>query len=286
MSSSIKVIAGMLGGILIGAGLTAYYMNHKFVSVRTNSVTEIASWVDRAYGYERLLIENFPLYEDYTSREKEETLRKYLLKDHLAQADQTGIQPFTDERDIEPASVSGKIVSIDTQGEKLYYFYNVLKKYRFLAPHAAAGLDLVAERFNQNIKKRLAERKKDLTLFVPVKIAISSALRPISYQDALREKNKNASGESSHSYAISFDIFYDDFFLSLPESSSQELAEEILKKIRTRYGFSQGDALKSQLRSILSETLIEMQNEGILYAILERNQKCYHVTILKDHMKK
>jgi len=116
----------------------------------------------------------------------------------------------------------------------------------------------------------------------PVKLAISSALRPISYQKGLTKKNINATIESTHTYGISFDIFFDDYYISFPEpTTSNNVSRELQEKFRTRFGFLTGDALRRQFHSVLMETLIELQDEGMIYAILERKQHCYHVTILK-----
>ncbi|MCP4763843.1 MAG: hypothetical protein GY870_18875 [archaeon] len=114
-----------------------------------------------------------------------------------------------------------------------------------------------------------------------VKIAISSATRPKDYQKGLTKRNINASFESTHNYGTSFDIYFEDFYISFPEprtdnSTSMKLQEQL----KRRFGFLTGDALRRQFHSILMETLLQLQDEEILYAILERKQHCYHVTIL------
>jgi hypothetical protein len=185
-----------------------------------------------------------------------------------------GLPPIHDNNQIKIFLESGKLTKVDSTPEKQFYFYNVRDEYRYLTPAAAAGLDLISERFQKNIRKRITSPV--------VKIAVSSAVRPVNYQKGLTEKNLNASIESTHCYGTSFDIFYDDYYVSLPEPSAENsTAKNIEEPLRKRFGFLIGDALRREFHSVLMETLIELQDEGIIYVILERKQRCYHVTVLK-----
>ena len=131
----------------------------------------------------------------------------------------------------------------------------------------------MAERFQDNLRRRVPDAPV-------VKLAVSSTVRSVAYQQNLREKNANASFASSHSYGISYDIFYDDYFVALPQSGSRRsLTSKITGDLRPRLGYLMGDALARQFRSVLLETLFQLQGEGKLYAILEKNQRCYHVTV-------
>ena len=233
---------------------------------------EVVSYLDLSYKTERQYIEKYPIYEDYSTPQKESLLRTHLLMDHLREAEKR-MKPVESEEEIQKLVEQKKLEFIETGKDHKFYFYNVPKQYRYLTPDAHKGLLLVSEKFQE-----IFHEKSDVPI---VKIAISSAIRPQSYQKKLRNKNINASFTSSHSYGVSFDIFYDDFFVDLPyPQSGNAVSQKIQEKLRTRLGFVMGDALSRQFRSVLMETLIRLQEEGKIYAILEKNQRCYHVTVL------
>jgi hypothetical protein len=255
--------------LIISHYLSYTYQVRKIQGVRTDINTHLAE----AYKIERKYIENIPIYQDFATSAREQELRKHLLMDHIRAAERYGIKPVIDDSGIKDAEKSGKLVNIEKQKNRLYFFHNVRKKYRFLTENASKGLRLLTERFQKNLKKRA-----DLP---EVKIALSSVLRPVSYQKKLMGRNMNASYISTHSYGTSFDIFYDDYFISVPlKTASSDVSEDMANRLRVRLGYMMGDSLRRQLRSILMETLIELQDEGKLYAILEKRQRCYHITIL------
>lgn len=239
----------------------------------------VDAYLQQAYKKERVIIENVPIYSDYVSPVKEAALRKYLLGHHLKEAQKNGLQAVMKDSELSLLIQEKLLVSI--ADKDYHYFYNVPKKYRYLAEHAARGLELLGER----IQKTLKDYNQDAPV---VKFAVSSAIRPVQYQNKLRYNNANASFISSHSYGISFDIFYDSFFVDLPsiappvKQGEPDRFGNMQEKMRLRVGYLMGASLRRQLRTVLAKTLLEMQNEGLIYAILERNQRSYHVTILKD----
>ncbi|MBW7858047.1 MAG: hypothetical protein H3C43_07125 [Leptonema sp. (in: Bacteria)] len=208
-----------------------------------------------------------PIYEDWATTDRETQLRKHLLGDHLAVVNLMKLEPIQDQIEIDTRVKNGSLQLLEQNRDTPYYFYNVKKENRVLAPMAAEGILIIAKRLNNATDGF-------------IKIAISSATRSIDYQGALRNQNPNASLVSSHSYGISFDIFYDSFFIALPIATTGSVdLDRSLESLRVRVGYWLGDALRRQLHSLLAETLIQLQNEGKLYAILEKNQRCYHVTI-------
>lgn len=219
---------------------------------------------------EQSIVQNLPILSDFSSPAREQMLRKYLLQYHLDVAGKKGVGPVYTDGDLERLVKTGKLVSIDNGKESFFYFYNVAKKYRVLTPAAAKGLETLVNRIQENLKKEGGEGN--------VKIALSSVTRPVDYQKDLRGRNSNASFESSHSSGVSFDIFYDDYFTVLPdpvEGPAQEFRENLKRKL----GFLLGDALSRQYHALVMKTLLEMQEEGTIYAILEKRQRVYHVTI-------
>lgn len=263
-----KLLPGILAGLLLAvcaALLTSWYYLRSVPS-------DIKVFLKNVGEIERGYVTALPIYEDYATPVLEGKLRTYLFPQHYAAAQKSGVL-VDDQGSIAKLVAAGVLVKLEQGNDRLYYFYNVRDTFRYLTSAAAAGLEGITRRFQQNISSR-----KDLP---PVKIAISSVLRPESYQNSLRGRNMNATMVSTHSYGVSFDIFFDDYFVALPVSEGgTRVSRAVISLLRPRLGFLLGDALKSQFRTILMETLIQLQDEGVLYAILERNQHCYHVTIL------
>lgn len=263
-----KIISIILIVLIITA--TVFIAGYDFYQKKVFAATE--TYLKSVYKIERGYIENIPIYTDFANSHKEQQLRTFLLKDHLEIAKLAGVSPVIGDDAITDLVAKKKLTFIDVGKEKLFFFYNVRKKYRYLTPATVMGLELVTQRFQENIEKR----KK----LPPVKLAISSALRPLAYQRNLMGRNNNATFVSTHCYGVSFDIFFDDYFVSLPElESSDFLIRNIQIKLRQRFGFLMGDALRRQFRAVLMETLLQLQEEGKIYAILERRQRCYHVTV-------
>ncbi|MFC1670331.1 DUF5715 family protein [Spirochaetota bacterium] len=239
-----------------------------------NVEKQVNSYIKKTYDIERKYIVNIPIYRDFTSPAREMKLRTYLFMAHLREvrkvASRYKIKPFRNDKDISNAVTKGQILNIDDDKNKLYYFHNVRKQYRYLTPLTKKGLEAITHRFQKNISRI----KKGLP---PVKLAISSVIRPVDYQ----KKLFNRAFVSTHSYGTTFDIFIDDYFVFLPKPKGlKDVSGKILKKLHRRLGFLMGDALRRQFHSILMETLTQLQDEGLLYAILEKKRRCYHITIL------
>lgn len=234
-----------------------------------NQIAQSREYVKNLHAIERNFITKIPIYEDFATPQMEQDLRKFLLMDHLQVAERIGIPPVESDAEVQKHLTSGKLVAARMSEDADYHFYNVPPENRYLTPRARDGLVLIADRFQKNLEKRYPGHP-------PVRIAISSVLRTLNYQKDLQKKNPNASFASSHSYGVSFDIFYDDYYVKLPEPPAH-LGDEF----RTRLGYLLGDSLMRQFKAVLLETLIQLQEEGEIYAILERNQRCYHVTVLE-----
>ncbi len=235
----------------------------------------IQDFLRTATAAEKAIHEKVPIYDDYRSSQTESELRTYLLMKHLEVASQTQQGFIEDEQELQQWIEQGVMKNIDTSKENRgYFFYGVPTKYRYLSSSAANGLNTVAERFNASLEKWTGPMPN-------VRFAVSSAVRPQQYQNNLQGKNANAAFMSSHSSGISFDIFYDTFFVDIPvpQTKSTFMAED-LEALRVRTGYWLGGNLRRQLRSALVAALLELQREGKIYAIYEANQRTYHVTIL------
>ena len=231
-------------------------------------------------------------YESYANPKINAELRRFLLKDHLSLVAKNKAPLYKKEEDIKKAIEGKKLISLDElkQAERSrgrteqlpFYFYNVPKKYRYLRKETVDVLLLLGKSFQNLIKEKGA--------YQYVKFSLSSVLRPISYQEELKKHNSNTAYRSTHSYAMSFDIFYDDFFVDLPsfrESHSNEknfedasIEENFHKELHSFLGFLLGRAQRRQFRAVLAETLLDLQREGKLYVTWEKRQRCYHVTVV------
>lgn len=232
-------------------------------------VTTVKAYSDSSYRIERNFIENIPVYRDYATKQLVDELKKFNLAIHAVEVAKTGLKPMHNENDIMENARSGRLHELKAD-DGLFYFHNVKKEFRYLTPATIDGLKLVTERFQQKLQKH----KDGLP---QVKIAISSVIRTVDYQ----EKIFGRKFVSTHSFGGCFDIFFDDFFVVLPEQEGGWSAEKaVISGLRTRLGFLMGDSLREQLRTILMETLVELQREGKLYAFLEEENRCYHVTIM------
>jgi hypothetical protein len=255
------------------ASCVSIFFSYRYYSFHIAS--DVKRYLDTIKTIERGYVEHIPLYNDYSTPLMEMKLRTYLFPAHMEVARKSGITPPEHDDAIPDIVSNGKLIDLKSGSDELYYFYNVNKKYRVLSPNAVCGLSALTRRFQKNIALRAKLSR--------VKIALSSVLRPVSYQLGLREKNYNATMATTHSYGVSFDIFYDDYYVALPRPiCSNKISEALLMQLRTRMGFLMGDALREQFRSVLMETLIQLQDEGVIYVILEKQQRCYHVTVLPD----
>ena len=225
---------------------------------------------------EKKIINSTPIFSDYKKKGVIKLLRTHLQAEHLKAAIKYGISPLKNDTEVKHAITQKKLVSCNRKANKrLYYFYNVRKKYRFLTPNALKGLDEITNHINKIFSQKIKMNN------IQLKIAVSSMVRPSLYQKKLRSRNSNAITVSTHSYGCSFDIFYDDYYIQFPKSTGKTLFDKLYNKERVQIGFLLGDSLRRQLKSILSRTLIELQDAGKLYAIFEKNQHCFHITILR-----
>jgi len=230
----------------------------------------VAAYQDMVYKTERGFIENIPVYRDFATPALTAELISFDLKDSAVEAAKHGVPPLKNFDDISTNIKTGKLVPVDAPGEKLYYFHNVQKEYRYLSPQGKTGLELVAERFQQKIQAH----KQGLPV---VKLAVSSVIRTVDYQ----EKIFGRKFVSTHSFGGCFDIFLDDYFVQLPVPDKTGRAEEKMRKsLHARTGFLMGDALREQFRAVLMETLLELQRENRIYVFFEDENRCYHITVL------
>ncbi len=265
MNKNKVIIAAAASALIIAASIVI--INKKEASL----VNYVKSYQDMVYTIERNFIENIPVYRDFAKPRMEQELMEFSLKEQAAEAVKHGIKPLKNFDDINSAIKEGKLVSIDTGPEKLYYFHNVRREYRYLTPVAKDALELVVQRFQD----KLQARKEGLPT---VKLAVSSVIRTVDHQ----EKIFGRKFVSIHSFGACFDIFFEDYYVQLPLPETEKGAqEEIRKSLHSRTGFLLGDALREQFKTVLMEALLELQREGKIYVFFEYDNRCYHITVLK-----
>jgi len=250
--------------IIMGVSLSLTYKKEYALA------SYVAAYQDMSYKIEREFIESIPVYRDYAAQPLVRELQKHDLAAHASEVIKHGIAPLKNMDDINADIKNGKLVTLNSDDNQLFYFHNVQKEYRYLTPQGKSGLELVAERFQH----KLHAHKQGLPA---VKLAVSSVIRTVDYQ----EKIFGRKFVSTHSYGGCFDIFFDDYFVQLPSEKTKSGAEERIKKsLQGRTGFLLGDALREQFRTVLMETLLELQRENRIYAFLEDDRRCYHITVL------
>ena len=214
-----------------------------------------------------------PIFTDYINKEKENELRKFLLPFHIKVASQNNNQPIQNKKELNERIKNNLIININTEETKPYvFFYNLPKEHRYLSKEAADCLILIGKRFQKILEEK--------GVMYNVKYTISSAVRPFDYQKNLRKINTNAADVSSHSFSHSFDIFYDEYFVTLNKDENKLLFifQFLENKIYNKFGFLLGQSLRRQFHGVITEALIQLQNENKLYVIWEKTQRCFHVT--------
>ena len=164
----------------------------------------------------------------------------------LQAAQQLGIVPITGLRDA--YKTCRPLVRVATCDA---YLVDTLRySLPYLVPEAARLLHEIGTAFHDTIRARGG---KDY------RIKVTSVLRT-SYSVAnLRRRNRNATEQSCHQYATTFDVSWTRFDC---RDSSYVVYEEDLK-------------------NILAEILYDFRQKERCYVIFERRQGCFHITTRK-----
>lgn len=239
----------------------------------TNFINEINKI---SKDFQQYIIQSFPIFEDYLESKNYLELRKNLYPEHIKIAKENYIIIIKNQEELKREIENGNFISLDNPKIREYYFfYNVPKENRYLHKNFYKILEEIGKRFQK--KMNYIKNPK-----IKIKLAISSLIRTEEYQKNLKSKNFNAIDNSTHSYGISVDIFYDEFYVSFDELCDNFKIEKCRDFIN-HYGYVLGGNLRRQFQSILAETLIELQKENRLYVILEKNQRVFHITPIPEN---
>lgn len=170
---------------------------------------------------------------------------------HLDAAQRFGIEPLASRQDVE--KVKSRLVPI--RSCKLYKVDRLTHSVPYLTPAGGELLEMIGRGFRDSL-----ERWK----IKPYRIVVTSLLRT---QDDVKRLitsgNENASSNSAHCYATTFDIGYKRF--------------DAVGGARKGYRYP----ADGELQRILAGVIKELRHRRLCYVIRERKQPCYHITVRK-----
>lgn len=120
----------------------------------------------------------------------------------------------------------------------------------FLVPEAATLLNEIGHDFSTLLEKRGGNPKTN-------KIIVTSLLRSPYSVKKLRKVNKNAVDSSTHMFATTFDIAWNNF----------------------HYTDSLSSVDAGVLKGILAEVLLRKRNQGKCWVKYEKKTPCFHITV-------
>ncbi len=245
---TVPFVAGFLLGILAGGGLNKNEISAGQAEIRADDeieaqiVEEVSVEDDDVDGTGESAAREV-IY--YGPRLKYATLFADLNERHLEVAKRVGLQSVPESRS-EVDTLAG-LVRISDNG---CYVVDELKySMPFLTSGAAAELDAIGEAFRDSLKsKRLLDYK----------LVVSSLLRTEEDVRRLRRSgNPNASDNSAHCYATTFDITYTRYWC---EDESEAFMQPY------------------ELTKVLGEVLRDRKRAGKCLVKYERKEHCFHIT--------
>lgn len=164
----------------------------------------------------------------------------------LQHARRLGISPIADLRSY--FHPTRPIVKVTTNED--FKVDDLTHSYPFLVPEAEALLHDIGRNFREAVKTRGGG---------DYRMIVTSLLRTPVTVKKLRRINRNATEQSTHQYATTFDIAYNKF------DSTGSIDD-------TNYG---------DLKMILAEVLEDLHQQGRCMVKYERKTPCFHITVVK-----
>lgn len=163
---------------------------------------------------------------------------------HLAFARAAGIKPLESAADAWRHGIG----LVEIKSDRYLFVDSLSHSFPFLKPHAAQLLSEIGKRFADSLRARGggAYRPK-----------VTSILRTPLSVGKLRRVNRNATAESAHQYATTFDISYSKFVCDNPDSTGRTFED---------------------LKNLLAEIIYELRAQGRCLVKHERHQACFHIT--------
>ena len=162
----------------------------------------------------------------------------------LSAARKYGITPLANRQ--EAAESVGSLCRV---GDNAYYTLAPMShSVPYLTPGAASLLSLIGQRFQQELAKSGYRKHR---------IVVTSLLRTEADVQRLQRTNSNATRNSCHMYATTFDLSYVRF---------------------NRIDTSGSSVDNNTMANILGRVLNELRDSGLCYVKYETQQRCYHIT--------
>ena len=172
-----------------------------------------------------------------------------LNETQLVAAKRWGIRPV--ETREEAKHLGKKLVEINSC--EAYKVDSLTHSIPYLVPRAAKLLKEIGENFQDSLIN------KGLN---PNQIIVTSVLRTQSDQKRLRTGNRNATENSAHAYATTFDISHKRF-----------------QKLEDSKGYPTEEVNPVHLKMVLSEVLRDLRKAEKCLVKYELKQGCFHITV-------
>ncbi len=166
---------------------------------------------------------------------------------HMVSAISNGIAPMTSRDDT--LALNDELVRIPDALE-LYKTYDLTHSIPFLVPSAAQLFMDIARNFRDSLYS------KQIPLH---RLYLTSVLRTDDDLSRLTKRNINASENSTHRYATTFDVSWKRFEQVDPDSVNRVPPE--------------------RLKLVLAQVLFDLKNQQRCYVKHERKQACFHITV-------
>lgn len=139
---------------------------------------------------------------------------------------------------------------VKIESGEYYQLDNLTHSMPFLVPEAASLLDEIGKEFGDVLEERGGEREYN-------RLIVTSLLRSPYTVRKLRRVNRNAVDSSTHMFATTFDIAYNNFY----------------------YPDSLHTVNSGVLKGILAEVLLKKREEGKCWVKYEKKTPCFHITV-------
>lgn len=165
---------------------------------------------------------------------------------HLSHARREGIKPIFDAA----SAWHNGAGLVEVHSDSTLFIDELTHSYPYLLPHAAGLLSEIGHRFHKLLQERGGGEYR---------IKVTSLLRTDATVGRLRRVNRNASSESAHRYATTFDISYSKFICDNSKGTARTFED---------------------LKNLLAEVVDSLRSEGRCLVKREYRQACFHITAI------
>jgi len=258
-------VLGIVAAAAVAAGVLTLYAVRLFTVVRPTEHLRAVAGNFETYR------ERFRRAPSFLTRDEVRTMRAMLNDAHLAKARELGVSGLDDMDDVRAALEKRQLVPL--RENRFWRIRELKNSVAYVTPDTLRLLEDIGARFQQALEE------EGLPVF---RFTISSVLRTREQQKRMVRVNRNAARTmSSHEFGTAFDLLRTEF----DYSAATPLLFRTLGDAPARDTFRKADLdalgmqYQSVLRTILGRTVIELQNEGRCYAIFERREPCFHITL-------